>query len=125
MHHIAVAGVRFHADGLLVLELLFLRYCSVAEPWSILTAGAISPGIAVMLAIDGWLRAVGKAREREGNQEEGVELRYVSASRAAGDDGRLGNVARPEPAWRAATRGGELPVYEEVGERPSAYRTCR
>ena len=39
--------------GLLVLELLFLRYCSVAEPWSILAAGAIFPGIAVMLAIDG------------------------------------------------------------------------
>jgi hypothetical protein len=38
---------------LLVLELLFWRYCSVAEPWSILAAGAIFPGIAVMLAIDG------------------------------------------------------------------------
>ena len=96
MHHIAVAGVRFHADGLLVLELLFLRYCPVAEPWSILTAGAISPGIAVMLAIDGWLRAVGKARKREGSQEEGVELRYIPVLRAAGDDGWLGNVARPE-----------------------------
>jgi len=81
--HIAVAGVGFHVDGtagpgaavLVVLP-------PVAEPWSILTAGAIFPGIAVMLAIDRWLRVVRKAR----NQEEGVELRYVPASRAAGDD---------------------------------------
>lgn len=72
----------FMLMGLLVPELLFLRYCPVAEPWSILTAGAIFPGIAVMLAIDRWLRVVRKAR----NQEEGVELRYVPASRAAGDD---------------------------------------
>ena len=49
-----------------------------------------------MLAIDGWLRAVGKARKREGSQEEGVELRYIPVLRAAGDDGWLGNVARPE-----------------------------
>ena len=26
----------------------------------------------------------------------------------------VGNVARPEPVWRAATKGGELPVYEEA-----------
>jgi len=62
-----------------------------------------------MLAIDEWLRVVRKAR----NQEEGVELRYVPASRA-GNNGWLGNVARPEPIWRAAMKGGELPVYEEV-----------
>ena len=42
----------FTLMGLLAPELLFLRYCSVAEPWSILTAEAIFPGIAVMLAID-------------------------------------------------------------------------
>ena len=34
------------------------------------------------------------------------------------------DVARLEPAWRAAMKDGELPVYEEVGERPSACRTC-
>jgi hypothetical protein len=43
----------FTLMGPLVLELLFLWHCSVAEPWSILAAGAIFPGIAVMLAIDG------------------------------------------------------------------------
>lgn len=85
----------FTLVGLLVLELLFLWYCSVAEQWSILTAGAIFPGIAMMLVIDGWLRVVRKAR----NQEEGVELRCVPASRA-GDDGWLGSVARPEPIWQ-------------------------
>ena len=61
---------------------------------------------------------MGEAR----NQEGGVELGYVPASRAAGDDGWLGNVARPEPIWRAAMKGGELPVYEEVSERSLAYR---
>lgn len=49
----------------------------------------------MMLVIDGWLRVVRKAR----NQEEGVELRCVPASRA-GDDGWLGSVARPEPIWQ-------------------------
>ena len=53
MDHIAVAGVGFHVDGLLVLELLFLRYCPVAEPWSILTAGAISPGSRWCLQLTG------------------------------------------------------------------------
>ena len=92
----SLSGIGFHVDGAAGPGPAILGYCSVAESWSILTAEAISPGIAVMLAIDGWLRAVGKARKREGSQEEGVELRYIPVLRAAGDDGWLGNVARPE-----------------------------
>jgi len=83
MNHIAVAGVGFHVHGTVDPGAAVLAGCSVAEPWSIMMAGAIFPGIAVMLAIDGWLRVVREARKREGNQEEGVELRYVLASRAA------------------------------------------
>ena len=77
MHHIAVAGVGFHVDGAAgpgaaVLAVLLGRRAVVyLDGWSHF------PGDRGDACNSRWLRAVEKVRKREGNQEEGVELRCL------------------------------------------------